>query len=62
VLPCSFDSPNECDTALAFSKLHTPGNIPEAAITLILDGVIVELMYRQGITGETLSANHANLE
>ena len=62
ILPRSFNSANDDDRALAFSKLHTPGNIPEAAVTLILDGVIAELMDGQGITGETLSANHANLE
>jgi 6-phospho-3-hexuloisomerase len=60
-LPCSFDSSDD-DPALAFSKLHTPGNIPETAIILILDGVIIELMNRNGITGKILTANHANLE
>ena len=62
ILPRSFDSPNVDETALAFSKLHTPGSIQEAAVTLILDGVIAELMDKRGITGETLLANHANLE
>ena len=62
ILPRSLDSTNGEDKALVFSKLHTPGNIPEAAVTLILDGVIAELMERQGITGEILLANHANLE
>jgi hypothetical protein len=47
---------------LDFLRNRTPGNIPEAAVTLILDGVIAELMERGGITGETLKANHANLE
>ena len=60
--PLSYDSSDDNNPALTFSKLHTPGNIPEAAITLILDGVIVELMYRQGITGQILLDNHANLE
>jgi 6-phospho-3-hexuloisomerase len=48
--------------SLSFVKKNLPGNFPEAAITLLLDGVIVELMERGGLTGETINSNHANLE
>jgi 6-phospho-3-hexuloisomerase len=48
--------------ALSFVKRNVPGNFPEAAITLVLDGVIAELMERRELTGETINRNHANLE
>jgi 6-phospho-3-hexuloisomerase len=50
------------NSIITFAKKNLPGNFAEAAITLILDGVTAELMERVGQTGDTINANHANLE
>jgi D-arabinose 5-phosphate isomerase GutQ len=55
------DAPKD-SAALSFVKKNLSGNFPEAAIMLILDGVIADLMERGGLTGEIINRNHANLE
>jgi 6-phospho-3-hexuloisomerase len=62
VLPKTPPPAKDERAASSFVKKNLPGNFPEAAITLLLDGVIAELMVRKGLTGETINCNHANLE
>ncbi|MDR2629305.1 MAG: SIS domain-containing protein [Spirochaetaceae bacterium] len=70
--------PKECHCVVAVSKFSPPaksdrpemvfikenlsGNLVEAAIVLITDGVVANIMKQNGITGETVAYNHANLE
>lgn len=48
--------------ASAFAKKNLAGNFNEAAITLILDGIIGALMHGNSQTGDTIKHYHANLE
>lgn len=48
--------------AAVFAKKNLIGNFNEAAITLILDGIIGAVMQQKGQTGDTITYYHANLE
>jgi len=47
---------------LSFAKVNLPGNFPELAISVVLDGVIAELMGCENTDGAVLNFMHANLE
>lgn len=47
---------------LAFTKKNLPGNIPELAITIVLDGITAALMESDGQDGSVIDFMHANLE
>ncbi|WP_343210595.1 SIS domain-containing protein [Anaerolentibacter hominis] len=53
---------NPEDRAEVFMKGNLQGNFSEAALTLILDGVVACRMEMDGLTGGLIRKNHANLE
>ncbi|MBR3563853.1 MAG: SIS domain-containing protein [Clostridia bacterium] len=55
------DDPSD-DEIDRYGKTNQPGNYAEAALTLTLDGVVGELMFRRGQDFRTVRKMHANLE
>ena len=55
------DDPSDDETD-RYGKTNQPGNYSEAALTLTLDGVVGELMFRRGQDFRTVRKMHANLE
>ena len=55
------DDPSDDETD-RYGKTNQPGNYAEAALTLTLDGVVGELMFRRGQDFRTVRKMHANLE
>ena len=45
-----------------FTKTQMPGNIPEAGIMILTDGIIAKLMEEAGQDGAVIDDRHANLE
>lgn len=62
VIPKTPAVEEEDSEELAFAKANLPGNFPETSIILILDGIIAELMNREGKDGSVINFMHANLE
>ena len=58
----SMDAWNDLHDEAWFIKNNLGGNITEAAVTFVLDGLIAQLMKGKGLTEELIMFNHANLE
>lgn len=61
-IPKTQEAGGDDSDELVFAKKNLPGNFPELAITIILDGVVAELMEQNNQDGSIIDFMHANLE